>query len=40
MQTYARDLGGGNIMLLKELDAPIVVKGRNWGGVRLALKLH
>jgi aerotaxis receptor len=40
VQTYARDLGGGNVMLLKELDAPIVVKGRNWGGVRLALKLH
>jgi PAS domain S-box-containing protein len=39
-QTYARDLGGGNVMLLKEMDAPIVVNGRNWGGVRLALKLH
>jgi len=39
VQTYARDLGGGNIMLLKELDAPIVVNGRNWGGVRLAMKL-
>ena len=39
VQTYARDLGGGNIMVLKEMDAPIVVNGRNWGGVRLALKL-
>jgi methyl-accepting chemotaxis protein len=36
VQTYARDLGGGNVMLLKELDAPITVKGRNWCGVRLA----
>jgi hypothetical protein len=40
IQTYARDLGGGNVMLLKELDAPIMVNGRSWGGVRLALKLH
>jgi methyl-accepting chemotaxis protein len=40
VQTYARDLGGGTIVLLKEIDAPIMVNGRHWGGVRLAVKLH
>ena len=40
VQTYARDLGGGNIVLLKEIDAPIAVGGRHWGGVRLAVKLR
>jgi PAS domain S-box-containing protein len=38
-QTYARDMGGGNFVLLKEVDAPVEVGGRHWGAVRLALKL-
>ena len=37
--TYARDMGGGNFVVLKEIDAPIVVNGRNWGAVRTAFKL-
>ena len=36
LQTYRRDMGGGRFVLLKEVAAPIVVKGRHWGGLRLA----
>jgi methyl-accepting chemotaxis protein len=36
LQTYRRDMGGGNFKLMKDLSAPIVVSGRHWGGLRLA----
>ncbi|TDQ85513.1 methyl-accepting chemotaxis protein [Dongia mobilis] len=39
VQTYARDMGGGKFVVLKEIDAPIQAGGRHWGAVRLALKL-
>ncbi len=39
VQTYARDMGGGVRVILKEIDAPITVAGRRWGAVRMALKL-
>lgn len=38
VQTYPRDMGGGNFILLKEFDTPITVRGRHWGCVRLAIK--
>jgi len=38
LQTYRRDMGGGNFILMKEAAAPIQVKGRHWGGLRLAFK--
>lgn len=38
LQTYRRDLGGGRFVLLKEAAAPIVVKGRAWGGLRFGYK--
>ncbi|WP_374434284.1 methyl-accepting chemotaxis protein [Inhella sp.] len=38
LQTYRRDLGGGQYVVLKECAAPIQVRGRHWGGVRLAYK--
>ena len=38
LQTYRRDMGGGNFIVLKEAAAPIVVKGRHWGGLRVAFK--
>ncbi|CDK98591.1 Methyl-accepting chemotaxis protein [Magnetospirillum gryphiswaldense MSR-1 v2] len=37
--TYARDMGGGTFVVLKEMDMPITVQGRHWGAVRMALKL-
>jgi methyl-accepting chemotaxis protein len=36
LQTYRRDMGGGNFVLMKDLSAPIRVHGRHWGGLRLA----
>jgi methyl-accepting chemotaxis protein len=38
LQTYRRDMGGGNFTMMKDLSAPITVKGRHWGGVRLAYR--
>jgi|GEM_PF-537606 len=38
LQTYRRDMGGGNFVLLKEASAPIDVAGRHWGGLRLAYR--
>ena len=38
LQTYRRDMGGGNFVVMKELDAPVIVKGRSWGNLRLAYK--
>jgi methyl-accepting chemotaxis protein len=39
LQNYPRDLGGGNIVMMREVDAPIVVAGRHWGGFRTAYRL-
>lgn len=38
LQTYRRDMGGGNFVLMKDVSAPIYVNGRHWGGVRLGYK--
>jgi methyl-accepting chemotaxis protein len=38
LQTYRRDMGGGNFIVMKEAAAPITVNGRHWGGLRLAFK--
>ena len=34
-QSYLRDMGGGNMVLMQDVSAPIAVKGRHWGGVRI-----
>ncbi|AWK85632.1 methyl-accepting chemotaxis protein [Azospirillum thermophilum] len=39
LQTYRRDMGGGNYVLMKDVSAPIFVRGRHWGGLRLAYKV-
>lgn len=36
LQVYRRDMGGGVFVTMKDLSAPIHVKGRHWGGLRLA----
>ncbi|WP_245613115.1 methyl-accepting chemotaxis protein [Skermanella stibiiresistens] len=36
LQTYRRDMGGGQYRLMKDVSAPITVMGRHWGGLRLA----
>ncbi|WP_242443077.1 hypothetical protein [Magnetospirillum sp. 15-1] len=38
VQTYPRDMGGGNFVVLKEFDSPITIKDKHWGAVRLAIK--
>jgi hypothetical protein len=35
LQSYERDMGGGQRMMIKEADAPITVGGRGWGALRL-----
>lgn len=39
LQTYRRDMGGGNFVLMKDVSAPIMVRGKHWGGLRLAYKV-
>ncbi|RAU23663.1 chemotaxis protein [Paramagnetospirillum kuznetsovii] len=38
-QTYARNMGGGAFVLLKEIDCPIMIGERHWGALRYAIKL-
>ena len=40
LQTYRRDMGGGQFIVMKEAAAPIHVAGRHWGGLRLAFKFQ
>ena len=39
LQTYRRDMGGGQFALMKDCSAPITVNGRHWGGLRVAYKV-
>ncbi len=38
LQAYRRDMGGGQVALMKDCSAPIMVRGRHWGGFRLAYR--
>ena len=38
LQTYRRDMGGGQFVVMKEVAVPITVGGRHWGGLRLAFR--
>ena len=40
LQSYRRDMGGGRLVTMKEVDAPILVGGRHWGCLRLAYRLR
>ena len=39
IQSYARDMGNGNTVMMREIDVPIRVRGRHWGAFRTAYKL-
>jgi len=39
IQSYARDMGNGNMVMMREIDVPVSVKGRHWGGFRTAYRL-
>lgn len=38
-QAYERDMGGGTFVPMIDVSAPIYIKGRQWGGLRLAYAL-
>lgn len=39
IQSYPRDMGNGITIMMREIDAPIRVHGKHWGGFRTAYKL-
>ncbi len=38
LQTYRRDMGGGNFVLMKDLSSPIYIGGRHWGAFRMGYR--
>jgi methyl-accepting chemotaxis protein len=38
LQTYRRDMGGGNFVLMKDVSSPIRVRGRHWGAFRMGFR--
>lgn len=38
IQYYPRDMGGGQVVMMWEIVAPIRVLGRHWGGMRMAYR--
>jgi methyl-accepting chemotaxis protein len=39
IQSYARDMGNGITVMMREIDVPIRIRGRHWGGFRTAYRL-
>ncbi len=39
IQNYPRDMGGGVMIMCKEIAAPVRVQGKHWGGLRMAYKI-
>ena len=39
IQSYPRDMGNGNTVMMREIDVPIRIRGRHWGGFRTAYKI-
>jgi methyl-accepting chemotaxis protein len=39
IQSYARDMGNGVTVMMREIDVPIRVRGKHWGGFRTAYRL-
>jgi methyl-accepting chemotaxis protein len=38
LQTYRRDMGGGNFVLMKDVSSPITIRGRHWGAFRMGFR--
>lgn len=38
IQSYRRDMGGGAYVTMKDISAPIRVRGRHWGGLRIGYR--
>ncbi len=39
VQTYRRDMGNKTFVMMKDVSAPIFVKGKHWGGMRIGYKI-
>jgi methyl-accepting chemotaxis protein len=39
VQSYLRDMCGGVTEMVREVDAPLRINGRHWGGVRMAYRM-
>jgi methyl-accepting chemotaxis protein len=39
IQSYPRDMGNGVVVMMREIDAPVRVFGKHWGGFRTAYKI-
>lgn len=39
LNSYKRDMGGGRMVMMKDVSAPITVQGRHWGGFRMGYVL-
>ena len=39
LQTYRRNMGGGRFDLMKNISSPVMVKGRQWGILRIMVKV-
>ncbi|MDU0341017.1 methyl-accepting chemotaxis protein [Bosea rubneri] len=39
VQSYHRDMGAAGTQLMREVDAPLSIHGRHWGGVRMAYRM-
>ena len=38
LQTYRRDMGGGQFVLMKDVSSPIFIQGRHWGALRMGFR--
>jgi methyl-accepting chemotaxis protein len=38
LQTYRRDMGAGNFVLMKDCSSPIFIRGRHWGAFRMGYR--
>jgi len=38
VQTYRRDMGGGQFVSMKDISAPVIVRGQHWGGFRIGVR--
>lgn len=39
VQTYRRDMGNGEFVLMKDASVPIYIEGQHWGGLRIGYKV-
>jgi methyl-accepting chemotaxis protein len=39
IQSYPREMGNGVVIMMREIDAPVRVFGKHWGGFRTAYKI-